>query len=200
MSVRKSLQRAENELEKKSSEVLLLSQRLEILSSYVKEKQSGAEEANDKIENVSKRLEAQMLELRRKDGPNPEMRKQMTGSSPLSASKAHRGGALKAQCSLLEEENREMRALLLRGDGKKQSAANDGGRDLESYIKQLEQDSDSALLQQVSLFIDRPLSPSLLAPGSGGQKCVTHFKVKPPPSLRPSLSSKIVGIPVLMKS
>jgi hypothetical protein len=53
----------------------------------------------------------------------------------------------------LEEENREMRALLLRGDGKQSTGlGNDGVKNLESYIKQLEQDSDSALLQQVSPF------------------------------------------------
>jgi chromosome segregation ATPase len=81
--VRKSLQRAENELEKKNSEVMLLTQRLEMLTSYVKEKQSGTDEANDKIESVSKRLEAQMQELKKKDGPNAETRKQITGYCPF---------------------------------------------------------------------------------------------------------------------
>lgn len=56
--------------------------------------------------------------------------------------------ALKAQCSLLEEENREMRALLLKGAGKKTSE--DGVENLQAYIKELEQDSDSAILHQVT--------------------------------------------------
>lgn len=72
-----------------------------------------------------------MQELRKKEGQNPESKKQIA--------------ALRAQCSLLEEENREMRTLLLRGGAKKGNE----GDSLESYLKQLEHDPENAILQQV---------------------------------------------------
>lgn len=43
------------------------------------DKKLGNDEANEKIESVSRRLEAQMQELRKKEGQNPETRKQITG-------------------------------------------------------------------------------------------------------------------------
>lgn len=76
---RKSLQKTEKELEKKISECSQLSQKLEILSITLNEKQHGSDEANDKIESVSRRLEAQMQELRKKEGPNNELKKQING-------------------------------------------------------------------------------------------------------------------------
>lgn len=77
---RKSLQKTEKELEKKILECSQLSQKLEVLTVTMNEKQHGNDEANDKIESVSRRLEAQMQELRKKEGPNNELKKQINGN------------------------------------------------------------------------------------------------------------------------
>jgi 23S rRNA pseudoU1915 N3-methylase RlmH len=127
----------------------LLTERLQILTAHADEKKRGTDEVSDKFDNVSKRLEAQMQELRRKESQHPESKKQIA--------------ALRAQCSLLEEENREMRTLLLRGGG---AGKGKEGESLASYLKQLEQDPENAILQQVpspSLSLYSLLSTDLLS-------------------------------------
>jgi hypothetical protein len=164
---RKSLQRAETELEKKASEVSLLTERLEIMTAHANEKKRGSDEVNDKFDNVSKRLEAQMQELRKKEGQNPESKKQIA--------------ALRAQCSLLEEENREMRSLLLRRGGGGAGNGKEGGQSLEAYLKQLEDDPDNAILQQVYLVPPFLFSwihlISFPVARSGVQECLSDLKV-----------------------
>eukprot|EP00604_Paraphysomonas_vestita_P001699 CAMPEP_0174823058 /NCGR_PEP_ID=MMETSP1107-20130205/21065_1 /TAXON_ID=36770 /ORGANISM="Paraphysomonas vestita, Strain GFlagA" /LENGTH=166 /DNA_ID=CAMNT_0016044113 /DNA_START=1238 /DNA_END=1735 /DNA_ORIENTATION=- len=139
------------------------------------EKQHGNDEANDKIESVSRRLEAQMQELRKKEGPNNELKKQIN--------------ALKAQCTLLTEENREMRALLLRGGGGGSGGGNTGSgrendgqkgnqdkiiKNLEEYIKKLEHDSDSALLHQLREVESR--NSALISRNSGMEEELRSYK------------------------
>jgi hypothetical protein len=104
---------------------------------------------------------------------------------------------LKSQNAVLEDENRQMRALLLRDGGNNQEMdSKHPGRSFppqaESYLKKLEENADSAVLFQVNtvyyifMFDDwRPFAIGIhmislflpIAPRSGGEKLFVNCEV-----------------------
>lgn len=121
---RKKLQAAESVAARKTEENNFLKEQLEKISAGV----SKGESEGGTLQALYGRLEEQMLNMK-KNGNVVDLRRQLTG--------------LKAQYNILEEENQEMRALLLQANSHGQR-----GRAAPSPYVPRDSD-DAALIHQV---------------------------------------------------
>eukprot|EP00602_Paraphysomonas_sp_CaronLab_P008587 CAMPEP_0185034294 /NCGR_PEP_ID=MMETSP1103-20130426/24034_1 /TAXON_ID=36769 /ORGANISM="Paraphysomonas bandaiensis, Strain Caron Lab Isolate" /LENGTH=1149 /DNA_ID=CAMNT_0027570895 /DNA_START=22 /DNA_END=3471 /DNA_ORIENTATION=+ len=149
---RRSLQKIEKEASQKTEENAFLRERIKIMTESGVGDQSGTE----RVQDMMTRMHAQIDELKKKGGNNAELRKQLIG--------------LKAQCGVLQEENQEMRALLLRNGGGPGS-----GSKTEAYMRKLEENADTALLHQLREVESR--NSSLTSRNAGLEEELRTYKV-----------------------